>query len=155
MKEAITQHTTTTHTSTHTEARPQGVGTRHNVYKEQKKNNVKTIDKQHNVCYTIHKKEVKKVVITAIVIVVLYAMNVGLDKMFADPLMDTDNTVRVEQCIVVDTDSEVATLQDTQGTQWLVEDDEYNTNDTVTVWLADNGTSTDVTDDYIIREVRE
>ena len=97
----------------------------------------------------------KKVVITAIVIVVLYAMNVGLDKMFADPLMDTDNTVRVEQCIVVDTDSEVATLQDTQGTQWLVEDDEYNTNDTVTVWLADNGTSTDVTDDYIIREVRE
>ena len=97
----------------------------------------------------------KKVVITAIVIVGLYAMNVGLDKMFVDPLMNTDNTVRVEQCIVVDTAHGIAILQDTQGTQWLVEDDEYNTNDTVTVWLADNGTSTDVTDDYIIREVRE
>ena len=47
------------------------------------------------------------------------------------------------------------TLEDELGELWLVEDMDIDDNDYVLLWIADNGTSNDATDDVVLKVYTE
>ena len=62
--------------------------------------------------------------------------------------------VKTLNCTAVTKTDSTVTLQDEQGWLWQVEDDTITVGDDAIVWLVDNGTVNDPTDDRVVYTVR-
>ena len=61
-----------------------------------------------------------------------------------------DGTVRVVSAKVYERQGNIITLEDSTGNLWDVEDADIEDNANVLLWLADNYTTKDITDDVIV-----
>ena len=60
-------------------------------------------------------------------------------------------TVRMEGAWVAESEDSTHTLNDETGNAWTVEDITLHEDDWLLLWIADNHTTEDVTDDVVIK----
>ena len=73
----------------------------------------------------------------------------------AEELHCDDGTVRVVSAKVYERQGNIITLEDSTGELWCVEDVTVEDNDCILLWIADNHTEDDVTDDVVIKVYTE
>ena len=125
-------------------------------------------------CYTIHVSKarergaqkgkvttMKKIAILILMLMVgsllMYGCNTALDKATTDKAIEAANKagdVRTVECTAIAEDNNTVTLQDEQGWLWQVDDDTITVGDDAIVWLVDNGTANDPTDDRVVYTVK-
>ncbi len=102
----------------------------------------------------------KKLVVTVVIMfvaVVMCAWFILYDNYVTDALVqeyDNAGNVQTLNCTAVAKTDSTVTLQDEQGWLWQVEDDTITVGDDAIVWLVDNGTANDPTDDRVVYTVR-
>lgn len=87
----------------------------------------------------------------------MYGCNTAFDKVTTDKALtacDKAGDVRTMMCTAVAEDNNTVTLQDEQGWLWQVHTEEYSKGDSMIVWIADNGTTNNPTDDEILYTVK-
>ena len=103
------------------------------------------------------KKVAMLILILMVCSLVMYGCNTALDRVTTDKVMqeyEQAGDVRTVECVVTTANNGVATLQDEQGWLWQVEDDTITVGDGAIVWLVDNGTANDPTDDRVVYTVK-
>lgn len=96
-------------------------------------------------------------VVVMFVVVVMCAWFMLYDNCVTDALVqeyDNVGNVQTLNCAAVAKTDNTVTLQDEQGWLWQVEDDTITVGDNAIVWLVDNGTTNDPTDDRVVYTVR-
>lgn len=102
----------------------------------------------------------KNLVVTVIVmfvVVVMCTWFILYDNYVTDALVqeyDNAGNVQTLNCTAVAKTDSTVTLQDEQGWLWQVEDDTITVGDDTIVWLIDNGTTDDPTDDRVVYTVK-
>lgn len=96
-------------------------------------------------------------VVVMFVVVVMCAWFMLYDNYVTDALIqeyDNAGNVQTLNCTAVAKTDSTVTLQDEQGWLWQVEDNSIAVGDGAIVWLVDNGTVNDPTDDRVVYTVK-
>lgn len=102
-------------------------------------------------------KNLVVIVVVMFVVVVMCDWFAIYDNHVTEALVeDYDNAGNVQtlNCTAVAKTDSTVTLQDEQGWLWQVEDDTITVGDDAIVWLVDNGTANDPTDDRVVYTVK-
>ena len=102
-------------------------------------------------------KKIAEIIIAIAVVVGLYFLMVGCDKITVDKTIeevDALGNVRVvEGCAQQHDDEQQVVIITTEGQEYTITNSEANGN--VECWIADNNTPTDYTDDTVIKVIEQ
>lgn len=102
-------------------------------------------------------KNLTVAVVVMFVVVVMCGWFIVYDNHVTEALVedyDKAGNVQTLNCTAVAKTDNTVTLQDEQGWLWQVEDDTITVGDDTIVWLVDNGTANDPTDDRVVYTVK-